>query len=128
MKRKKTLQEISYVVLLLAAIVVLFGWYTNQNRNRMEERNKNYAADSARLKVEQIDVELSNALSRISTYAYFLGEGLTEPEVTAQMLKEIEANSQFDVVIFTDINGMDLASEGQTADVTDRDFYKDGIN
>lgn len=128
MKKKQTIIKISYVIFLLAAIVVLFSWYTQQNRNRMEERNKNYATDSAKLKVEQIDDELSNALSRINTYAYFLGEGLTEPKITAQMLKEIEDNSQFDVVIFTDLTGIDHTSDGRTADVTDRDFYQNGIN
>ena len=48
MKRKKPLQEVMYVLGLVAAIVVLFFWYTTQNSSRMEERNKNYAADSAR--------------------------------------------------------------------------------
>lgn len=127
MKKRKTLQEIGYVLLMLIAIVILFRWYTNQNQNRMEERNKNYAADSARLKVEQIDDELSNALSRISSYAYFLGEGLTEPEITDRMLREIESNTQFDVVIFTDLEGTDHASDGRTADVANRSFYKNGI-
>lgn len=127
MNKRKTLQGISYVLLMLIAIVILFWWYTTQNRNRMEERNMNYAADSARLKVEQIDDELSNALSRINSYAYFLGEGLTEPEITTEMLQEIEASTQFDVVIFTELGGMDYASDGRTADVTNRNFYKNGI-
>ena len=47
MKEKKSLQEIIYVVFLLIAIVILFHWYTTQSRIRIEERNKNYAADSA---------------------------------------------------------------------------------
>ena len=59
--RKKTLQKVGYVLLLLAAIIMLFHWYATQNSKRMEERNKNYAADSAHLKATQIDDELSNA-------------------------------------------------------------------
>ena len=75
MKRKKTLQQVGYVLVLLAAIIILFQRYTTQNRVRIEQRNKNYAADAAHLKAEQIDGELTNALGRINTYAYFLGEG-----------------------------------------------------
>ncbi len=127
MKRKKLLQDIIYVIILLAVIVILFCWYTTQNSKRMIERNKNYAVDSARLKAGQIDEELSNALSRIYTYAYFVGESLTEPMVTAQMLEQMEKNSQFDALMFTDVDGNDYASDGRTADVADRDFYLNGM-
>lgn len=127
MKRKKLLQDIIYVIFLLTAIVILFCWYTAQNSKRMIERNKNYAIDSARMKTGQIDEELSNALSRIYTYAYFVGEGLTEPVVTAQMLEQMEENSQFDALMFTDADGNDYASDGRTADVSTRDFYLNGM-
>ena len=39
MKRKKTLQEIIYVIVLLVAIIVLFQWYTVQNKERIGEQN-----------------------------------------------------------------------------------------
>ncbi|MBD5136784.1 MAG: response regulator [Lachnospiraceae bacterium] len=127
MERKKLLREISYVMFLLAAIVILFFWYTTQNSSRMEERNKNYAADSASLKAAQIDDELNNAKSCINAFAYFVGNGLTEPVINADMLKEIEENTQFDAVIFTDSEGNDYASDGRVSDVTDRNFYINGI-
>ena len=66
-ERKKSLQEILYVLLLLVAVIVLFRWYTGENSTRMEERNKNYALDSVRLKTAQIDEELNNALDLINT-------------------------------------------------------------
>ena len=128
MKKKKPLQEIIFAVFLLAAIIILFFWFTAQNSRRTEEQNRNYAADSARMKSEQIDEELNNALNQISTYAYFLGEGLTEPVITAQMLERMEKNSQFDAIIFTDLNGIDHVSDGRTSDVADRNFYIDGIS
>lgn len=127
MERKKTLQEIIYILVLCVAIIILFFWYTSQNSRRMEERNKNYAADSARLKAEQIDEELSNSLDIMHTYSYFIEKSLTEPTVTASMLKEMEVNSGFDAVLFTDAEGTDYASDGRVADVTERDFYQKGI-
>lgn len=93
----------------------------------MEERNKNYAADSARLMAVQINDDLNNALNLIDTYSYFVGQSLSEPMVTAQMLKEMEKNSLFDALMFTDLEGVDYCSDGRTADVTDRVFYQDGI-
>ena len=128
MKKKKPVQEIIYAVFLFVAIILLFFWFTEQNSRRTKEQNRDYAADSARMKSEQIDEELNNALSRIDTYAYFVGEGLTEPEITAQMLAKMEENSQFDAILFTDLDGIDYASDGRTANVTDRVFYSDGIS
>ncbi len=128
MKKRKPLQEIIYAVFLLAAIILLFFRFTTQNSRRTEEQNRDYAADSARMKSEQIDDELDNALGRIKTYAYFVGESLTEPVVTAQMLARMEENSQFDAVIFTDHNGVDYTSDGRTSDVSGRELYIGGIS
>ena len=128
MKKKKSLQEIIYAVFLLTIIILLFFWFMSQNSKRTEEQNRNYAADSARMKSVQIDDELNNALRGINTYAYFLGEGLTEPVVTAQMLAKMEENSQFDAILFTDLNGVDYTSDGRISDVTARHFYLDGIS
>ncbi|MCI8529720.1 MAG: response regulator [Lachnospiraceae bacterium] len=125
--RKKSLQEVILVLFLLAAIILLFHWYADQNSKKTVERNKNYAADSARLKAVQIDDELSSALDLINTYTYFLGESLNEPMVTVQMLKEIEAKSSFDAVIYTDRDGTDYASDGRVANVAHRSFFQDGI-
>ena len=81
MKRRKLLQELGSVMILLVAIIILFHWYTTQNRERMVERNKNYATDSAEIKATQVNEEFKNALNLIATYAYFVGESLTEPEM-----------------------------------------------
>ncbi len=127
MKKQKSLQEIIYAFFLLTAMILLFFWFTEQNSRRTEEQNRDYAADSAQLKSEQIDEELNNALSQIKAYAYFLGEGLTEPVITTQMLEQMEENSTFDAILFTDLNGEDFASDGRTTDAAERESYNNGI-
>ena len=98
-EKKKSLQEVGYVLILLAAIIVLFQWYTTQNKNRMESRNKNYALDSARQIATRIDEELNNALEMISTYTYFVGKSLTEPEISPEALKQMGENTLFDALL-----------------------------
>ncbi|MDE5823556.1 MAG: cache domain-containing protein, partial [Lachnospiraceae bacterium] len=127
MKRKKLLQEVVYVLFLLLVMIIIFQWYTTRNRDRIEERNKNYAADSAQMKAEQIDNELNNALNIISTYSYFVGESLEEPFITVQMLEKMEEKVVFDAVLFTDVNGTDYISDGRTANVEQRLLFKEGI-
>lgn len=128
MKKKISIQKIICAVLILSAVIFLFLRFSVQTSNRIERQNKDYAADAAQLKTEQIDEELSNALRQINTYAYFVGESLTEPVVTAEMLKQMEGNSYFDAIMFTDTEGVDCASDGRISDVTEMEFYNDGIS
>ena len=127
-KTKKSLKEILYVLLLLLAMIILFYWYTSQNRARVIEQNKNYASDSAKQTAEQINDEFDNALNLINAYSYLVGKSLTEPAITPQMLAEMEETSQFDNLFFTDLNGMEYASDGRTANASSRAYFSDGIN
>ena len=129
MKRnKKTLLQIAYVVLLFLAIVIIFHWYTINNSKRIEERNKNYAADSTRQMANQIDEILNNASNLIDSYTYFLGESLKEPEVTQKRLKAMEDNMLFDALVFTDSMGINHASDGRTSEAAGQDYYTNGMN
>ncbi|MCI9596549.1 MAG: response regulator [Firmicutes bacterium] len=128
MEKKRSLREgIIGVVVFLIAMFIIFSWYTAENSRRMEERNKNYAADSMQQTAVRVDNELNNAQNLIKTDAYFMGKSLSGPTLPTEALKEMEDNSVFDVLMFTDLDGVDHASDGRTADVTDRTFYQEGI-
>ncbi len=126
-EKKKSLQEVGYVLILLAAIIVLFQWYTTQNKNRMESRNKNYALDSARQIATRIDEELNNALEMISTYTYFVGKSLTEPEISPEALKQMGENTLFDALVYTDLDGVNHVSDGRISNASGRDYYLNGL-
>ena len=126
-KRKRSIQEVIGVALLLAAMIGLFQWYTTKNSIQIEERNKNYASDSARQTMTRINEKMNNALELINTYAHFASEGLKEPAISGQTLREIEHNALFDAVLFTDDAGTNHTSDGRTSDASDRDFYKNGM-
>ena len=126
--KKKTFLQIAYIVLLFLAIVFLFHWYTIENSKRIEERNKNYAADSARQTAGQIDEVLNNAANLIDSYAYFLGDSLQEPEVTQERLKAMEDNMLFDALLFTDSSGINHISDGRTSEAYGHDYYTKGMN
>ena len=91
LEHQKTLQGMNILVLLLA-IIMLFYWYSTENSKRIEKQNLNYAMDAARQTVVHIDIEFNNALNRVSTYSYFLGQSLSDSDVTAEMLEGMEAD------------------------------------
>ena len=125
--KKKSIQGAVGTLVLLIAILLMFVWYSSENNRRIERQNKNYAADSARQKAGHIESEFENALSRISTYAYFLGESLYEPKVTVGMLQGMAENSLFDSFRFTDREGINISSDGQVFDAADEEYYIKGM-
>lgn len=124
---KKSLWNVTYLLFLLAAIIILFYWYSAQNDKRIEAQNRTYAMDTAMQTGNRINDEFKNALNRISTYAYFLGEGLSEPVVEPQMLQDMAQNSLFDAFRFASADGAYLVSDGSTIDVSDREYFKSGM-
>ena len=81
-------QNIIYIFLLLAAIFLLFQWYSATNSRQIEERNLNYAMDSARQAALRLDSELLNGLRRVRNYAYLLSTTMQEPDVGTDLLHQ----------------------------------------
>lgn len=128
MKQKnKTRQQIPYVFLILIAILILFYIYTTQNRARIQEQNKNYAADSARQTVERIESEFDNALQRLHNSAYLVAEGTNDLKIDTYTLEKMEENTSFDTISFTNAEGVNLASDGETNNSSDRTYFIRGM-
>ena len=72
---KKTWQNVLYICILLAAVILLFQWYSTTNSRRIENQNLNYAMDSAFQTSQRIESEFNSALLRLRNYAYLLGTG-----------------------------------------------------
>ena len=125
---KKTSRDALYICLLLAAVCLLFQWYSTTNRQRIENQNLNYAKDAADQTARRIQGEFSNALLRVRNYAYLLGVGPTAPEITPELLRGMESKASFDAICFTDTNGLLLASDGQTSDSSDKTYWAQGKN
>ena len=126
-QQKKTQQPIIYAFLFLAAVLVLFLFYTTQNKARIQEQNRIYAEDCARQTVNRIESEFNNALRRIQNCAYLVSTGGNGTKVDAQMLKGLEENTTFDAIRFTNAEGVNLASDGATSDSSDRDYFIRGM-
>lgn len=125
--QSKTWQNVLYICILLAAVCLLFQWYSTTNRQRIEHQNLNYAMDSAAQMSQRIESEFSNALLRIRNYAYLLGVGQTRTEITTDLLAGMEEHASFNAITFTDAQGVNLASDGRTTDGRDRSYFARGM-
>lgn len=126
-QENKTWQSIIYAFLILIAVLILFFIYTTQNRARIQEQNKIYAEDCASQTAERIESEFDNALQRIQNSAYLVTTGTNDLEIDTQILKEMEENTTFDAIRFTNAQGVNLASDGGTNDSSDREYFIRGM-
>ncbi len=126
-QQKKIWQPVIYALFCLIAVLVMFYFYTTQNKARIQEQNRVYAEDSARQTVKSIESEFDNALQRIQNSAYLAGTGNSILKIDAELLKNIERNTTFDSVQFINADGLNLASGGETNDSSDRDFFIRGM-
>ncbi|MCM1273662.1 MAG: response regulator [Clostridium sp.] len=124
---RKTGKNVLYIFILLIAVILLFRWYTVSNRKQIEERNLNYAMDSARQTTMGISNEFANAQRRVRNYAYFLSVGTDTPDIDAGMLKELEGNVDFDSIRYVNTEGVNLTSDGTKSDSADRDYFEAGM-
>ena len=124
---KKTWQNLLLVVVLLAAVFLLFRWYSATNSRRIENQNLNYAMDSAWQTSQRIESEFENALLRVRNYAYLLSAKGIRPEVTPELLKGMEENASFDAICFASTDGVTLTSSGRAVKCLDRDYYTRGM-
>ncbi|MDE6600696.1 MAG: response regulator [Lachnospiraceae bacterium] len=128
MRGKKVLQLIGFFVPLVLIVLLFFYSYTVQNQARIAEQNKNYAEDSMRQKARQVSGELENGVRIINAYAYFFNDSLEKNTIEAQTLAEMERNSVFDTIRFTDADGITHLSDGRTVNSADREYYMRGMN
>ena len=127
---KKTWQNVFYVCVVLAVIILLFQWYSRTNKERITTQNLNYAMDSANQTAGRIKDELDNAVQRVRTYSYIVNILLrtSDSGVTVDILKNAENTSVFDAVQYINADGVSLASDGQRIDVSDRSYFKAGMS
>ena len=126
-QQKRPAQPVFYAILFLIAVLVLFFVYTTKNRVRIQEQNRVYAEDCARQTAKRIKSEFNNALQRIRNAAYLVSNGKNSVDISAQVLKELEENTIFDAIRFTDKDGVNLASSGATNDNSDRKYFASGM-
>ena len=97
------------------------------NRYYIIKQNTNYIQDNAEMKATQLDKSFSESMNHMEMLTYWFGTTLDSPVITAEQLKELEANCEFDYVRFAAASGVNMAADGRTNDARDRDYYINGM-
>lgn len=125
---RKNLKQIAGVAVISCFIILLFFFFSMQNKKRIYNQNESYVQDNAVQTTARIDDVLKRALEDIEMMSYWFGKSLKSPVVTIQDLQELTDSSDFDYVRYTGADGVNMAADGRTSDATDREYFLDGMS
>ncbi|MCM1329842.1 MAG: response regulator [Ruminococcus sp.] len=121
---KKSRRNALYILILLIGVIGLFQWFSHATSERIETQNLGYALDAARQNAKRVEGELNSGQLRIHAYSVLVNMAASETEITPRLLKTLEDGSDFDAFRFVDKTGLNIASDGQTANIADRDYFR----
>lgn len=121
------LPEIIFIFVLLAFIVFSFFSFMKENYKRIRVQNNNFIKVATEQNAERIDELLELSQSNLSMMALLYGSLMTEPVVDESLLQDMTDRSSFDYVEFISQDGMDLTADGRTADLSDREYFLEGM-
>ena len=123
------------LVVTTLSLIVAFCLFSLRNKSSINTRNKEYIKESTISLQQRLDVKFESSLNNISSIAYLFGELISPPYDRQKLIKEIEQQTEFDYVRFITKEGIDITSEGEITgengeivNVSDRDYFIDGMN
>ena len=119
--------EIIYIGALLAFVVFSFYTFTKDNRQRILMQNDGFIEAATEQTAARVNELIRNAERDVDMIAHLYGSLMTEPEVDSEMLRDMTERSNFDYVEFISSDGVDLTADGRTADLSDREYFRQGM-
>lgn len=128
--RGKTKTTIRYLACLAGFMVgflgiLLLSFFMNARRNM--DFIGNYTREVASTAAFHVSDVLAESQRTIDSIACLYGKAISSPEADLTLLRELESTSGFDWIRFVDRGGTDHASSGETVDVSDRAYFRQGM-
>lgn len=105
--------------------ILLLSFYLNARRNI--GFISNCTQELAHATASHVCDVLRDSQSTIRSIAYLYGQSITSAEADLPLLLELEDTSGFDWIRFVDSSGTDHASDGTAVDVSDRPYFRRGM-
>ncbi len=126
-KNKAVLWEVLFIGALILFIAYSFYAFARDNNNRILEQNNSFIETATRQTADRVDDLINDSIHNVELLAHLYGSVMTEPVVDAEMLQDMMERSTFDYVEFISADGMDLTANGETADLSDREYFLQGM-
>ncbi len=126
-EKRNVIPEVIFIAALLAFIISSFVSFTRNNDRRTVEQNDDFIKAATVQTAERVNELIAMSQRNLEMMVHFYPAEMDNPEVDTEMLKDMISRSYFDYVEFISADGMDLAADGRTADLADREYFIDGM-
>ncbi len=126
-EKRTVILEIAFVSALLIFVVFSFFTFTRDNRQRILEQNSSFIESATEQTASRINDLIYTAQHDVDMMSHLYGSAMSEPVIDAELLQDMTDRSSFDYVEFISTDGIDLTADGRTADLSDRDYFQDGM-
>ena len=125
--RRTLLLDALFIGALLLFILLSFFQFVRDNDRRILEQNDSFIRAATEQKAERVNELMNVSLRSVEQMAHLYGSLLGEPKVDTAVLQDMVERSSFDYVEFISADGTDLTVDGQTADLSDREYFLNGM-
>lgn len=112
-----------FMLSFLGILALSFFMNTRRNMDFISNCTRELAGTTA----AHVSDVLEESQNTITSIACLYGQIITSPEADLELLHQLESTSGFDWIRFVDSSGTDHASSGATADVSDRAYFRKGM-
>lgn len=119
--------KLIFIVIIAVSVFAVFGLFIRNNNKRATSISIKSLKDATIQSGLQIDEILKSAQNEMGLLTALYEEILEDSEVHAEDLQKLAEETSFDYIEFANIHGIDLNSEGKTAEVSDRKYFQEGI-
>ena len=125
--RRSVAFELIFVTLLVVFLLVSFFLFIRDNNLQILEQNDSFIQAATVQAAQRINDIIVSSQQDVELMAHLYGSTMAEPTVDEDLLQDMVSRSNFDYVEFISADGMDLTADGQTADLSDREYFQLGM-
>ncbi len=125
--KKYVFLEAAFISVLIIFIALAFITFIRDNRSRVLEQNGSFIEAATRQTAARMDDIINTYQKNVEMMAHLYSSVMEEPVVDSELLQDMTERSGFDYVEFISTDGIDLTADGRTADLSDREYFKQGI-
>lgn len=119
--------QVAAVTLAVLFIVFAFLSFMKDSRERVIEQNNSFIQAAAENTADRLNYLIDSSQRTATLMAQLCEQVVDTPRITSEMLASMEEQTNFDYIEFIFRDGMDLTSNGSTADLSDREYFKAGM-
>lgn len=126
-ERQLTRRTAASMVLLCLCLLVLLLFSQKENNARQMRQINEYISELSERTAQHVGDVFEDKQNAIDAIAYLYGRAVQGEMVDRTLLRELEQNSGFDMIRFVNAQGESFTSDGESADVADRDYAMMGL-